>query len=86
MLTYFQNSFAIRLDPKFAKNLLLSIPPHFEHATTVLCEMSSKNRHYRERSEANYHARLGHLKQLLEKFYSTSNTVEVFSQLKKVSQ
>jgi len=40
MLTYFQNSFAIRLDPKFAKNLLLSIPPHFEHATTVPCEMS----------------------------------------------
>jgi len=38
-LTYFQNTFADRLNGKFPTNLYLSIPSHLKYVATLPCEM-----------------------------------------------
>ena len=59
MFTDFQNSFAGRLNGKFATNSYLNILPHLKYVATLLCEISMfKNRNAQEIIEANCHVRL----------------------------
>jgi len=42
MLTHFHSSFTDRFTSKFATKSSLTIPPHLNYVTTLLCEISEK--------------------------------------------
>jgi len=63
MLTDFRNHFDSRLAGKFAIKSSLNMQSQLKHVAALPCEMCSKNRHSREKSEANCHARLSRSKQ-----------------------
>jgi len=65
MLTYFQNSFTVRLSGKFAIEPYLNIPPHLSMSVHYLVKnLCSENRHAQEVIEANCRVRLSHPKLL----------------------
>jgi len=56
MLTYFQNSFTVRLCSKFVIKPYLTIRPHLKHVATLPCEIYiSKNHHFQAVIETNFH-------------------------------
>ena len=63
MLTYFQNSFTVRLNGKFAIEPYLNIPPHLSMSLHYLVKnLCSENRHAQAVKEANRHVKLSHSK------------------------
>jgi len=60
MLTFFLNSFIVRLCGKFVIKPYLNIPPHLKHAATLPCEMSVQKSNVQEVFEANCRAKLSH--------------------------
>jgi len=85
MLTDFQHPFTDGFTSKYATKSSLTIPPHLKHVATLPCEISfSKNCGAQELSEASYHARLSHSKQLLKN--SCTVMLVLFSSLTKDTQ
>jgi len=66
----FSKFFTNRLGNKFHEKRQLNIPSHLNRFATLPCEMYVlKNCNYPKLREANFHARLCHLKQLLKNIY-----------------